>query len=190
MDGPVTLLSLAVGLIAAISFVPWELRHRDAVLLDLRRFGERGRAGGSITLLAVFPFFQAVLGWSGLLSALALMPMAVLMMTTSGLAARLAASDGQVAIGSDPRNPFPPAWTAAPPAGVGWRGSRPNGAGVRPRPVGSRGRRRRAVARCERSQPSAGERQRRRRSESARRRSGRGTPACTRWRAPGGVMAS
>jgi EmrB/QacA subfamily drug resistance transporter len=102
---PATLLSLAVGLIAAIGFVAWELRRRDAALLDVRLFGERGLAGGSITLLAVFgvqagifvvlfPFFQAVLGWSGLLSTLALMPMAVLMMTTSGLAPRLAARIG------------------------------------------------------------------------------------------------
>ncbi|MEV0398790.1 MFS transporter [Actinoallomurus sp. NPDC050550] len=102
---PATLLSLAVGLVAAIGFVAWELRRRDAALLDMRLFGERGLAGGSITLLAVFgvqagifvvlfPFFQAVLGWSGLLSTLALMPMAVLMMTASGLAPRLASRVG------------------------------------------------------------------------------------------------
>ena len=39
--------------------------------------------------LVLFPFFQAVLGWSGLLSTLALMPMAVLMMLASGLAPQL-----------------------------------------------------------------------------------------------------
>jgi EmrB/QacA subfamily drug resistance transporter len=102
---PATLLSLVVGVIAAIGFVACELRRRDAALLDVRLFGERALAGGSITLLAVFgvqagifvvlfPFFQAVLGWSGLLSTLALMPMAVLMMMTSGLAPRLAARIG------------------------------------------------------------------------------------------------
>jgi predicted MFS family arabinose efflux permease len=102
---PATLLSLVIGVIAAIGFVAWELRRRDAALLDVRLFGERALAGGSITLLAVFgvqagifvvlfPFFQAVLGWSGLLSTLALMPMAVLMMMTSGLAPRLAARIG------------------------------------------------------------------------------------------------
>ncbi|GAB3969417.1 MFS transporter [Actinoallomurus acanthiterrae] len=102
---PATLLSLAVGLIAAIGFVTWELRRRDAALLDVRLFGERGLAGGSITLLVVFgvqagifvvlfPFFQAVLGWSGLLSTLALMPMAVLMMAASGLAPRLVSRVG------------------------------------------------------------------------------------------------
>ncbi|MES4908592.1 MULTISPECIES: MFS transporter [unclassified Streptomyces] len=102
---PATLISLAVGLIAAIGFVAWELHRRDASLLDVRLFRERGLASGSITLLVVFgvqagiavvlfPFFQAVLGWSGLQSTAALMPMAVMMMTTSGLAPKLAARIG------------------------------------------------------------------------------------------------
>ncbi|MFI6909485.1 MFS transporter [Nonomuraea sp. NPDC050394] len=102
---PVTLAALVVGLVALIFFVAWELRRGDASLLDVRLFRERGLAGGSITLLVVFgvqagvfvvlfPFLQAVLGWSGLLSTLALMPMAVLMMITSGLAPKLAAYVG------------------------------------------------------------------------------------------------
>ncbi|MER6014158.1 MFS transporter [Streptomyces bluensis] len=102
---PATLLGLAVGIIAAGAFVAWELRRREAALLDVRLFGERSLAGGSITLLVLFgvqagvfvvlfPFFQAVLGWSGLLSTLALMPMAVLMMAASGLAPKLAALIG------------------------------------------------------------------------------------------------
>ncbi len=93
---PLTLLSLAVGVIAAAGFVVWELR-RGAPLLDVRLFRERGLASGSVSLLTVFgvqagifvvlfPFFQAVLGWSGLRSTLALMPMALLMMAASGLA--------------------------------------------------------------------------------------------------------
>jgi EmrB/QacA subfamily drug resistance transporter len=101
---PATLLSLIVGVIAAAGFVAWELR-RHAPLIDVRLFRERGLASGSVALLAVFgvqagifvvlfPFFQAVLGWSGLLSTLALMPMAVLMMMTSGLAPKLAACIG------------------------------------------------------------------------------------------------
>jgi Na+/melibiose symporter-like transporter len=71
----------------------------------VRLFRERGLSGGSITLLVVFgvqagigvvlfPFFQAVLGWSGLLSTAAMMPMAVMMMATSGLAPKLAAGIG------------------------------------------------------------------------------------------------
>ncbi|BCL25578.1 MFS transporter [Streptomyces aurantiacus] len=97
---PLTLLSLFVGVAAAVGFVAWELR-RDAPLLDVRLFRERGLASGSVALLVVFgvlagifvvlfPYFQAVLGWSGLRSTLALMPMALLMMVASGLAPRVA----------------------------------------------------------------------------------------------------
>ncbi|WP_211245736.1 MFS transporter [Actinomadura oligospora] len=102
---PVTLAGLAVGLVATAGFVSWELHRRDASLLDVRLFGERGLAGGSITLVMVFgaqagisvvlfPFLQAVLGWSGLRSAAALMPLAASMMTASGLAPKLAARFG------------------------------------------------------------------------------------------------
>jgi EmrB/QacA subfamily drug resistance transporter len=101
---PVTLLSLLVGVGGAVGFVAWELR-RPAPLLDVRLFRERGLAGGSLALLAVFgvqagifvvlfPYLQAVLGWSGLRSTLALMPMALLMMLASGLAPRAAARIG------------------------------------------------------------------------------------------------
>ncbi|WP_062437633.1 MFS transporter [Herbidospora daliensis] len=102
---PVTLVGLVAGLAAAVAFVAWELRRRDASLLDVRLFRERGLAGGSITLLVVFgvqagvavvlfPFFQAVLGWSGLVSTVAMLPMAGTMMAASGLAPRLAATIG------------------------------------------------------------------------------------------------
>ncbi|GAA2584573.1 MFS transporter [Dactylosporangium fulvum] len=101
---PVTLLSLLVGVLGAAGFAAWELR-RPAPLLDVRLFRERGLASGSVALLAVFgvqagifvvlfPYFQAVLGWSGLRSTLALMPMALMMMLASGLAPRLAARIG------------------------------------------------------------------------------------------------
>ncbi|MEU4049961.1 MFS transporter [Streptomyces olivaceus] len=100
-----TLVGLAVGALAAVAFTAWELHRRDASLLDVRLFRERGLAGGSVTLLVVFgvqagvavvlfPFFQAVLGWSGLLSTAAMMPMAVMMMAASGLAPRTAARTG------------------------------------------------------------------------------------------------
>ncbi|GIJ48971.1 MFS transporter [Virgisporangium aliadipatigenens] len=101
---PATLLGLVGGVAAAIGFVAWELR-RPAPLLDVRLFGERGLAVGSLALLAVFgvqagifvvlfPFLQAVLGWSALRATLAMMPMALLMMSASGLAPRLAARIG------------------------------------------------------------------------------------------------
>ncbi|MFB8139752.1 MFS transporter [Streptomyces parvus] len=104
-NAPATLISLAVGLIATIGFVTWELHRRDASLLDVRLFRERGLSGGSITLLVVFgvqagigvvlfPFFQAVLGWSGLLSTVAMMPMAIAMMMSAGLAPKLATRVG------------------------------------------------------------------------------------------------
>ena len=102
---PITLLGLAVGVIGVVAFVAWELHRRDASLLDVRLFRARGLASGSITLLVVFgvqagiavvlfPFFQAVLGWSGLLSTVAMMPMAVMMMAASGLAPKMAARIG------------------------------------------------------------------------------------------------
>jgi EmrB/QacA subfamily drug resistance transporter len=102
---PVTLLSLLAGVGGAISFVVWELRQQ-APLLDVRLFRKRGLASGSVSLLAVFGvpaggifvvlflYFQAVLGWSALVSTLALMPMLVLMIASSGLAPRLAARIG------------------------------------------------------------------------------------------------
>ncbi|MFI1443675.1 MFS transporter [Streptomyces fructofermentans] len=104
-SAPVTLLALAVGLAASLTFVVWELRRRDASLLDVRLFRERRLLSGSVTLLVVFgvqagiavvlfPFLQAVLGWSGLQSTLALMPMAVLMMMAAVVAPKLASSIG------------------------------------------------------------------------------------------------
>lgn len=101
---PGTLVSLLVGVGAATGFVMWELRHR-APLLDIRFFRKRSLSSGSVSLLTwfgvqagvfivLYPFFQAVLGWSGLRSTLALMPMAVLMMVFSGVAPRLAARIG------------------------------------------------------------------------------------------------
>lgn len=102
---PLTLLGLVLGLVGAVVFVAWQLRT-DGPLLDVRLFRSRNLAGGSVSLLAVFgvqagifvvlfPYFQAVLGWSGLRSTLALMPMAVLMMVASaGVAPRLSARFG------------------------------------------------------------------------------------------------
>ncbi|MFD9699842.1 MFS transporter [Lentzea sp. NPDC059081] len=93
-------VSLLVGLAGTAAFVAWELRHRTP-LVDVRLFREKELAAGSVTILVVFgvqagvsimlyPFFQTVLGWSGLLATVALLPMAGLMMVTSGLAPRLA----------------------------------------------------------------------------------------------------
>lgn len=96
---PVVLSSLTIGALAAFAFIIWELRYEGA-LLDVRLFKGHSLSGGSITLLTVFgvqagifivlfPFFQGVLGWSALRSTLGMMPMAVLMMLSSGLAPKL-----------------------------------------------------------------------------------------------------
>lgn len=93
---PISLASVVVGGTAAAAFVWWELR-RPGPILDVRLFGDRRLACGSVTLLVVFgvqagifvvlfPYFQAVLGWSGLRATLALMPMAIVMMAASAAA--------------------------------------------------------------------------------------------------------
>lgn len=92
----ITLTGIVVGVIAAIAFVLWELRRHDP-LLDVTTFKNRGLASGSLTLLIVFavmfgiflvlfPYFQAVIGWSALRSAVALLPMAFVMMPMSAVA--------------------------------------------------------------------------------------------------------
>jgi len=95
-----TLTGLVIGLVSLLAFVIWELRHPDP-LLDVRTFSNRGLAAGSLTItllfavmfgifLVLFPFFQAVLGWSALRSAVAMLPMAVVMMPTSAFAPQIA----------------------------------------------------------------------------------------------------
>jgi EmrB/QacA subfamily drug resistance transporter len=98
-DG-LTIAGLVIGVAATVAFVVWELRRREP-LLDITAFRDRGLASGSLTLvivfavmfgifLVLFPYFQAVLGWSALRSAVALLPMAVVMMPMSTLAPRVA----------------------------------------------------------------------------------------------------
>lgn len=101
---PVVVIMLAAAAIAVVAFITWELRT-PFPMLDVRYFRRQGLASGATILLVLFgvqgavslvlyPFFQVVLGWSGLLATLGLMPMAVLMMLASGLAPRLAARIG------------------------------------------------------------------------------------------------
>ncbi|MGW4069243.1 MFS transporter [Nocardia grenadensis] len=101
---PVTVASLVIAVSGVLGFVAWELRRR-APLLDVRLFGTRGLAGGSVTLLVVFgvqagifllvlPYFQGVLGWSGLRSTVALLPTMLVMMIASGIAPKVAAGIG------------------------------------------------------------------------------------------------
>lgn len=97
---PLTAAGLAVGIIASVGFVIWELRHPEP-LLDVRAFADRALAAGALTImlmfavmfgifLVLFPYFQAILGWSALRSAVAMLPMVAVMMPTSTLAPRIA----------------------------------------------------------------------------------------------------
>ena len=101
---PLSIGGLLVGSLALLAFIVWE-RRVDEPLLDISAFRDRGLASGSFTLLVVFsvnfgmllvlmPYFQAVLGWSALRSAAAILPMAVVMMPMSVVAPRLAARIG------------------------------------------------------------------------------------------------
>ncbi len=102
---PITLAGLGIGLAALIGFIVWE-RRQDEPLLDISVFKNRGLSTGAVTLmimfavmfgifLVLFPFFQAVIGWSALHSAVALLPMALVMMPSSAaLAPRVSKAIG------------------------------------------------------------------------------------------------
>jgi len=95
---PLTLTALLAGIAASVGFAAWELRCRNP-LLDITTFRDGRLRSASLTLLVVsgvlagvfvvlFPFFEAVLGWSALRSMLGLLPMVVVMMGASALAPR------------------------------------------------------------------------------------------------------
>ncbi|WP_067151669.1 MFS transporter [Pseudotamlana agarivorans] len=96
---PIVIASLIIGIGMLIGFVLWESQHKSP-LLDFSFFKNSGLSKGTISLLAIFgvqagifivlfPYFQAVLNWSGLKATFGLMPMAVLMMFSSGIAPKL-----------------------------------------------------------------------------------------------------
>jgi EmrB/QacA subfamily drug resistance transporter len=102
---PVALAGIIGGVVAGTLFVGWELRT-PAPLLDPRFFKLRGFATGSTSLFlqffAIFGFFfislqylQLVLGYGTLKSAVALLPIAAVMMPLSTVAASLAERYGQ-----------------------------------------------------------------------------------------------
>lgn len=104
-SAPVTVVAMVLGVVALLAFVLWE-RRQVAPLLDISAFRDRGLASGSLTLLIVFavmfgvflvlfPYFQAVLGWSALRSAAAMLPMMFVMMPISTFAPRLAKRIGR-----------------------------------------------------------------------------------------------
>jgi EmrB/QacA subfamily drug resistance transporter len=96
---PLTLVALVIGVVAAVTFVVWELRHPKP-LLDVRVFRDRTLGTGSLGLVAIFAvmfglflvviqYLQVVLGWSALRSAVGLLPIAVVMMPLSAVAPRI-----------------------------------------------------------------------------------------------------
>lgn len=102
---PLTIVAMTVGVLCVLAFVAWERRQTDP-LLDISAFRDRGLASGTVTLLIVFavmfgvflvlfPYFQAVLGWTALRSAAALLPMMLVMMPTSTIAPKIAVRIGR-----------------------------------------------------------------------------------------------
>jgi MFS family permease len=103
-----TLFGLGVGLVILAGFVVWELR-RCHPLLDPRLFRHRGFASGMLSLTTQFfaffgfifsmlQFLQLVRGDSALVAALSLIPMALFMMPSARLAARLVGRMGQLRV--------------------------------------------------------------------------------------------
>jgi predicted MFS family arabinose efflux permease len=101
---PITIIGLVVGVVAFAAFIIWELHCPDP-LLDVRAFADRALAVGTFTLLLVFgvmfgiflvlfPYLQGVLGWSALHAAVAILPLAAVMMPMSTLAPRVSARFG------------------------------------------------------------------------------------------------
>lgn len=101
---PLALGGLIIGFVSLALFAIWELKQ-DSPLLDVRTFKNRGLSTGSLTImlifavmfgifLVLFPFLQAVLGYSALKSASAILPMAVMMMPMSTVAPKIAKKIG------------------------------------------------------------------------------------------------
>lgn len=101
---PATLAALVAALAATIGFVAWELRT-PAPLLDLHLFRDRRLSTGSLAILTVFgvqagilvvlfPFLQVVLGWSALHATVGMLPVALVMMFSSVIAAKVSVRVG------------------------------------------------------------------------------------------------
>jgi EmrB/QacA subfamily drug resistance transporter len=95
-----TIAGVVIGAVALAAFVAWELRQSHP-LLEIRLFAHRGLAAGTLTLLVVFAvllgiflvltqFLQAVVGFSAVASAAALLPIMAVMMPLSATAPVLA----------------------------------------------------------------------------------------------------
>jgi len=102
---PRTVGGLALGLLVIAGFLIWEAT-REEPMLDPRLFGLRGFAAGTLTITLQFlgffgfvflivQYLQLVLGESALVTALSVLPLAVVMMPTArGVAPAVAARRG------------------------------------------------------------------------------------------------
>jgi EmrB/QacA subfamily drug resistance transporter len=95
----VTLASFAIGIVVLVAFVVWELRQ-DEPMLDIRLFRNRAFSTGTSGMILVFmamygvmflitQYFQLILGYTPLDSALRLLPMAPIMIIVGPITPRL-----------------------------------------------------------------------------------------------------
>ncbi len=96
----VTITGLVLGVIAAIAFIAWENRLAEP-MLEPRLFLNRGMSTGTLSLtvsffawlgmvFALLQYLQFVAGLSALMTAVALLPVAVVLLPTARLSPRLA----------------------------------------------------------------------------------------------------
>jgi EmrB/QacA subfamily drug resistance transporter len=99
-----TLLGIGAGLLILVGFIGWELRQKFP-MLDPRVFGHRKLSAGSISIfIQFFAFFgftftvlqylQGVRGYSPLIAAVCVLPLAATLMPTARLTPRLVARFG------------------------------------------------------------------------------------------------
>lgn len=102
--GTSTLIAFAVGAVVLAMFVAWELRH-DEPMLDMHYFRNPAFSTGTSGMILVFmamygvmflitQYFQLILGYTALDSALRFLPMAPIMIIVSPLTPRLSARFG------------------------------------------------------------------------------------------------
>jgi EmrB/QacA subfamily drug resistance transporter len=101
---PLTLGGIALGLVAAVAFVIWELRV-ERPMLDPRLFGNRAFSAGTLTVtvqffasfglfFVVIQYLQYVVGRSPLEAAVSLLPLPIVLIPLARNAPRLAARIG------------------------------------------------------------------------------------------------
>ena len=101
---PATLTALIAGIAATTAFLACELRQHTP-LLNIRLFRDHRLSTGSLAILTIFgvqagilvvlfPYLQVILGWSALHATIGMLPMALVMMFSSVVAAKVSARAG------------------------------------------------------------------------------------------------